>query len=410
MQLMLLPSPDVGPQVAVCEGESARVEAAHDRAARRVDAQRRQFRVVRWGLLVAVVVPALTAGPPFRLDGVGMALVACWLAFVLVVMLPSPQRSVTVDVVMLAVMGAAGVGLGGLGLHTSSEIAVSATALLASLRLPRRWAMVVGGASIAALATVFSLISGVGAENVLVSVLLCAALGLVGSLLSRSRADQEQTEVLLARLEDARDAQLEAATLAERARVARELHDVLAHSLSGLAIQLEAARKLLQRDGVGSELQDVVDRAAALAKGGLTDARRAVDALRGGDMASVEHLPELVSHYRDDLGLPVCLAVRGDPRPLTTGASLALYRAAGEALTNVVRHAPGSLASVTVTWRPGEVRLVVDNEMVDGAVPLAAPGPRWGLAGIGERVALVGGRSSAGPTATGWQVQVTVPG
>jgi signal transduction histidine kinase len=270
--------------------------------------------------------------------------------------------------------------------------------------------MVVGGASIAALATVFSLISGVGAENVLVSVLLCAALGLVGSLLSRSRADQEQTEVLLARLEDARDAQLEAATLAERARIARELHDVLAHSLSGLAIQLEAARKLVQRDGVGSELQDVVDRAAALAKGGLTDARRAVDALRGGDMASVEHLPELVSHYRDDLGLPVCLAVRGDPRPLTTGASLALYRAAGEALTNVVRHAPGSLASVTVTWRPGEVRLVVDNEMVDGAVPLAAPGPRWGLAGIGERVALVGGRSSAGPTATGWQVQVTVPG
>jgi len=410
MQLMLLPSPDVGPQVAPCEGESARVGAAHDRAARRVDAQRRQFRVVRWGLLVAVVVPALTAGPPFRLDGVGMALVACCLAFALVVMLPRPQRSVTVDVVMLTVMGAAGVGLGGLGLRTSSEIAVSATALLASLRLPRPWAMVVGGASTAALATVFSLSSGVGAENVLVSVLLCAVLGLVGALLSRSRADQEQTEVLLARLEDARDAQLEAATLAERARIARELHDVLAHSLSGLAIQLEAARKLVQRDGVGSELQDVVDRAAALAKGGLTDARRAVDALRGGDMASVEHLPELVSHYRDDLGLPVCLAVRGDPRPLTTGASLALYRAAGEALTNVVRHAPGSLASVTVTWRPGEVRLVVDNEMVDGAVPSAAPGPRWGLAGIGERVALVGGRSSAGPTATGWQVQVTVPG
>lgn len=403
------PVPRTAAPATAFEAGSARVEAAHDRAARRADAQRRQLRVVRWVMLVAVVVPALTAGPKVRLDGSGMALVACLVAFALIAMLPSPHRSVGMDVVLLAAMGAAGDGLGVLARFTSSEIAVSATVLMASLRLPRRWGVVVGGASTLALSLVFSLTRGIGVEAVLASVLLCAVLGVVGALLSRARDDQEQTDVLLAQLADARDAQAEAARVAERARIARELHDVLAHSLSGLAIQLEGARKLVQRDGAGPELVGVVERASAMAKAGLSDARRAVDALRGGDVASVEHLPDLVSHYREDLGLPVCLAVLGAARPMSADASVALYRAAGEALTNVVRHAPGSSTSVTLAWQPSEVHLVVDNEQADGTVSLAPPGRRWGLAGIEERVALVGGHCSAGPTPTGWQLSVTMP-
>ncbi len=388
---------------------SARVDTARRRAAERVEQQRRHLRVVGWGLEIAVVIPVLTSRPWARPGAGVLELTGCLAVYTLVLLAPSPRSFVTVEAGSLGAMGAAGVGLGLLGYFTSSSIAVAAAVFLATLRLPRQWALAVGGASTVSLALLFSLKRSVGTENALASVLLCTVLGLVGGLLKQSRVDQERTDVLVAQLEDARDAQAEAATIAERARIARELHDVLAHSLSGLAIQLEGARKLSRRVESSPELQELVDRAATLARSGLSDARRAVDALRGGEMASIEHIDELVAHYRDDFGLPVSLTVSGTTRPLAADVSVVLFRATGEGLANVVRHAPGATASVSLAWEPDEVVLTVANDRADGSAPLAPPGHGWGLSGLAERVALVGGRYSAGPTANGWEVRVTVP-
>ncbi len=388
---------------------SARVDTARVRAAQRVEQQRRRLRVVRWGLEVAVVIPVLTSRPWGRPGLAPVELTGCLAVYILVLLTPSPRSLVAVDVGLLAAMGAAGVGLGLLGFFASSSVAVAAAVFLATLRLPRLWAVAVGGAGAASLAVLFSLERSVGTEDALASVLLCGVLGLVGELLKQSRVDQERTDVLLARLEDARDAQAEAATVAERARIARELHDVLAHSLSGLAIQLEGARKLARRVDADPELQELVDRSATLARSGLSDARRAVDALRGAETASVEHIDELVAHYSDNIGLPVSLTVSGTPRPLAADVSVVLFRATGEGLANVVRHAPGATTAVSLAWQPHEVVLTVTNDRADGSAPLAPPGHGWGLSGLAERVALVGGHSSAGPTANGWQVRVTVP-
>ena len=99
-------------------------------------------------------------------------------------------------------------------------------------------------------------------------------LGVVAQFLKQSRESQTGTELLLAQLADARDAQTRAAAIAERGRIASELHDVLAHSLSGAAIQLQGARKLADREHATPPLSDAIDRASELVKAGLANARR----------------------------------------------------------------------------------------------------------------------------------------
>jgi len=119
--------------------------------------------------------------------------------------------------------------------------------------------------------------------------------------MKQARDSQERTELLLAQLEDARDEQARAAAVAERSRIAGELHDVLAHSLSGAAIQLQGARLLAEREHAERKIQSAIERASELVKDGLASARQAVGALRGDELPNVAQLDVDLSHCRPQL-------------------------------------------------------------------------------------------------------------
>ena len=137
----------------------------------------------------------------------------------------------------------------------------------------------------------------------LATALLCALLGLIAHFLKQARASQDRTELLLAELEDAREEQTRAAAITERGRIASELHDVLAHSLSGAAIQLQGARKLAEREQASAAVRAAIDRAGELVKDGLANARQAVGALRGDELPGVAQLESLVASFRTDMNV-----------------------------------------------------------------------------------------------------------
>ncbi|WP_155374777.1 sensor histidine kinase [Catellatospora vulcania] len=223
------------------------------------------------------------------------------------------------------------------------------------------------------------------------------------------RVKAEHAQSLLEREEHARREHARAAALDERARIARELHDILAHALGSLAIQLEVADVLLsERRDVDAALPRV-RRARRLAVEGLTEARHAVAALRDDVPPLPEALGRLVTEHAAGGANPVRVTVEGTPRPIAADAAVSLIRTAREALTNAARHAPGTAVTMAVAYLADRVRLSVRNA-ADGH-PADAGGPRgYGLTGMAERVALAGGTFAAGADADGWQVTAEVPG
>jgi signal transduction histidine kinase len=282
---------------------------------------------------------------------------------------------------------------------------------MAVARLPLRLGVAIGAATTVGLALAEAL-SGGSAAAVLATTLLCVLLGLVGYFVKQARASQDTTELLLAKLEDAREAQLRAAAIAERGRIASELHDVLAHSLSGAAIQLQGARKLAEREHASPQMRSAIERAGELVRDGLANARQAVGALRGEEVASVVQLESLVASFRADTSADVTLTIEGHERPLPADASLALYRGAQEALTNIARYAPGATTTVVLSYGSSHTTLTVEDRLA-GARPdadgLADVSGGHGLTGLRERIERAGGRMHAGPTENGWRVELGVP-
>jgi signal transduction histidine kinase len=241
---------------------------------------------------------------------------------------------------------------------------------------------------------------------------------IVGALLAR-RLDRDsyQIERLLIDLEKAQDAEVRAAALAERQRLAREMHDVLAHSLSGLALQLEGARLLAVDDAASPRLTETIERAHHLARSGLQEARRAIGMLRDEEeLPGPERLAALAAEFEADSGVPCSFTVTGDPHQLGSQARLALYRVAQEALTNIRKHARADRAEVHLAYEPDGTRLTVgDVGREREPVPAltgggsAVSGSGYGLTGMRERAELLGGRLTAGPTPTGFQVELWVP-
>jgi signal transduction histidine kinase len=304
-------------------------------------------------------------------------------------------------------MGAAGVALAGLQLSGATGVAAGVAVFISLTRLPLAPGVALGGAVTVALAIVTAL-AGSSSAAVLAEVLVTILLGVVGLFLRRARESQDRTEVLLAELQDAREEQARAAALAERGRIAGELHDVLAHSLSGAAIQLQGARKLADREHAPPQLTDAIDRASDLVRGGLANARQAVGALRGDPLPTVAELPALIESYKADMNLDVTLRIEGEARMLPADSSLALYRAAQEALTNVARYAPSACTNVALRYEPGRTKLSVDNGQ-SAAPPRRDMGGGRGLDGLRERIERAGGTMSAGPTSAGWRVEIEVP-
>lgn len=246
-----------------------------------------------------------------------------------------------------------------------------------------------------------------GRQFVTIAVLgaLAAVYGMIFLAHRLSEANRE-AERLLAELRDREDARARATALAERQRLAREMHDVLAHSLSGLVLQLEGARMLVADDPADPRLPEVIDRAHHLCRNGLEEARRAIGTLRDDDLPGPERLGALVDGFTSDHGVPCSLTVTGTPRELGTQARLAVYRVAQEALTNVVRHACAQRVDVTLDHGDGVVRLTVR----DIGDPAPEPGTGgYGLTGMRERAELLGGTLEAGPTGDGFRVVLEMP-
>jgi signal transduction histidine kinase len=196
-----------------------------------------------------------------------------------------------------------------------------------------------------------------------------------------------------------RQAELRTKELA-RTELARELHDVLAHTLSALAVQLEAAEAVVESGNV-ERLRELIGRSRRLVADGIDEAASAVRALRDEPVAIAERLADLVAADR------IPLRVEGTPRELPPKAGLALYRAAQEALTNARRHAPGAPTVVSLVFRPDATVVTVRN----GAAETAgrAPGSGLGLQGMRERLELAGGTLDAAASPDGWTVEATVP-
>jgi signal transduction histidine kinase len=215
-----------------------------------------------------------------------------------------------------------------------------------------------------------------------------------------------QAEQLLAERVRADAERDRAAALAERNRIGREVHDVLAHSLGALSVQLDAADALLETGGDSTKARQLVQQARRLAVQGLEDTRQAVHALRDEPVALAEQLASLAA--RDGAEL----TVTGASRPLAADAGLALYRAAQEAVTNARKHAPGAPVTIRLEFDPQSTTLRVTNGLCpDGgtAGDLTKTGGGFGLQGMRERVELLGGHVIAEPMARGWTVLVAVP-
>ena len=265
-------------------------------------------------------------------------------------------------------------------------------------------------------------VAGLGACGAVVSVLalgspspgevaaesvLGAVAGLMAGISRRqylSRA--HQAEQLLAERVRADAERDRAAALAERNRLGRELHDVLAHSLGALSVQLEAAGALLDRDGDARRARDLLHEARQLAVQGLEETRQAVHALRDEPVELGEQLASLAA--REGAGLEVS----GPPRVLPPDAGMALYRAAQEALTNARKHAPGAPVRIVLAFDESSTSVVVTNGTSPGPAgpgTLGVTGGGFGLRGMRERLELVGGRVEAGAGPGGFRVEAAVP-
>ncbi|NUS10558.1 MAG: sensor histidine kinase [Streptomyces sp.] len=291
---------------------------------------------------------------------------------------------------------------GGLG-----EIPVLAGAAVLPLCVPDGWVRGVAVALVAAgfgvvimviSGSVTGLLAGVGAWFIADRTVEHAAL----------QAERDRAVALVAEVEATRSARQEAAAVEERGRIAREMHDVLAHSLAGLSVQLQAVRVVAAREGATPALTGPLDRAAELAREGVREARAAVGALRAAPLRTVEDLGALVGGFPGNARL----RVTGRAERLAPEAGHAVYRAVQEALTNAARYATGSVVEVDVVHDAGEVRVAVrDHGLPAGRGPSGIEGSGNGLRGMAERIEQAGGSVAVGPVpgGPGWRVTVRVP-
>jgi len=229
--------------------------------------------------------------------------------------------------------------------------------------------------------------------------LIFALVWLAGYALKRKLVETESERE---RLEREREERAREAVAEERARLARELHDVVGHSVSVMTVQASAVRRLLLPEQEKErEALEVVEQTGRQA---LAEMRRLVDVLRRPEEAptlapqpGLEYLDKLVAHVRDS-GLPVDLRVEGDAVKLPAGVDLTAYRLVQEGLTNALKHARADRAEVLVRYGDGELELEVTDNGTGGG---DGSGGGHGLVGMRERIAVYGGELDAAPRPEG---------
>jgi signal transduction histidine kinase len=203
----------------------------------------------------------------------------------------------------------------------------------------------------------------------------------------------------------------EKAAADERSRIAREVHDVIAHSMSVTMLHITAARMALENDKPDQALE-ALHEAERQGRSSMSDIRRTVGLLGSGDAAAppmpgATDLPKLVNDFRA-AGLLVDLRMDGDFRDLDPAAGLSLYRIVQESLTNAAKHSPGAETSVLLSIDDEKIHLTVRNASANGAAS-SGDGSGLGLRGMIERAGVLNGELTAGPTADGWTVELTAP-
>jgi signal transduction histidine kinase len=266
---------------------------------------------------------------------------------------------------------------------------------------------------IAGLGIAFVVIGGVVSQvtgwedngNGLPTGVFALAAWLVGAIIRSWRSRALELERANHELADQRDLQARAAVAVERGRIARELHDVIAHNISMIVVQSGAAQRVLEGDqphvraaleAIETTGRETVDEMRSL----LGVLRRADDGQALAPQPGLASLDALVAQV-SEAGLPVVLTVEGAPQPLPPGLDLSAYRIAQEGLTNALKHAGPAHAQLRVTYAPNAVEIEIRD---DGVGTGTGDGTGHGLVGMRERVALWGGKLHVGRDADGWWV------
>jgi signal transduction histidine kinase len=241
--------------------------------------------------------------------------------------------------------------------------------------------------------------------------LLIAVCTMFGLQRRSYRVQAEQSAALLAQHERLRAEQRRADVLDERTRIAREIHDVLAHSLGALGIQIQAAKAMLTDRGDVDRAVEALTTAQRMAADGLTETRRAVHALRVDTLPLGEELAAVVDTHRQRYHVPVTLETSGVARTLPPDASLALLRTAQEAMVNAAKHAPDQRVAIRLDYGENDVRLSVVNGLDGADASVRRPGNTggYGLTGMRERLRLLNGTLRAGPKENDWTVTAELP-
>ncbi len=277
-------------------------------------------------------------------------------------------------------------------------------ASLAQIRWPQSDASAIGNVAVAVFTTVPFVLAWV-----------------LGDSMRTRRAYFAQLEERAARLEKEREAQAKVAVAAERARIARELHDVVAHNVSVMVVQADGAAYVL--DAAPDQAKKALETISSTGRQALAEMRRLLGVLRTGEhqeggeyvpQPDVDQIEELVEQCRGS-GLPVDFRVEGTPRPLPSGVELTAYRIVQEALTNTRKHGgPNAGASVRLVYFDDGLGLLVEDDGKGAPHELyeegGADGRGHGLIGMRERVGMVGGTLDAGPRpGGGFRISALLP-
>jgi signal transduction histidine kinase len=369
-------------------------------------------------VMVLVTVPFASPHPGVGTRGIAIAVALGVSAIAWVIWLSARSRP-RVYLAALVVMAAAGGALAGMSEFNTAVAVGCMVTSSAGVRLRTETSLAITAETVAAF-----LIAGLATGETAGTLVGCPAafVGLWAFGLTRRAylLRAEQAEQALEQARRAHAAENQAAAFAERARIAREIHDVLAHSLAAVSVNLQAAEGLLGALPDDSpELAkaiECVERAGAFTREGLAEARRAILALRDNTAPEslrplAEQLRALIQEYRIDGDMAVDFRVTGEPRPVGAEAGLTAYRTAQEALTNARKHAPGQPVSLCLEFTTVDMTVQVANPLppTDATGPLAHTGTGYGLTGLRERAALGGGTLSAGPEDGQWRVRLRIP-
>jgi len=261
-----------------------------------------------------------------------------------------------------------------------------------------------------------ALVTGASATSALGFPLLLIVAFVSGRNRAAYRRQAEQSAALVTQMEQLRAEQRQVAVLEERTRIAREIHDVLAHSLGALGIQLQAARAVLAEQGDTGRALNLLDQTQRMAKDGLAETRRAVHALRADTTGLDEQLAALIDTHRSRHHAAVSFRIGGQPGPLPPEATVALIRIAQEALVNTAKHAPLQPVDIDLEYGEDGVQMIISNPLPsagqdapDLGAAFGTVNGGYGLTGMRERLLLIRGTLTAASDGNRWIVTAQVP-